>query len=57
MIKMKPKYGKPVTIKIKDKSRYCVGPSWLKNGDLENPMKMHIFLFLEPCDGKKPCLR
>ena len=58
-IKIVPKYGAPVTIEIKDKSQYCVGPAWLQDGrgDLEVPIKMHVFQFKEPCDGKKPCIR
>ena len=42
---------------LKDQSEYCVGPAWLRNGDLQDPIKMHIFLFKDPCHGKKPCIR
>ena len=58
MIEVTPPYGKPFAIDMfKDKSNYRVGPSWLRNGDLQDPIKMHIFLFKDPCHGKKPCIR
>ena len=58
MIEITPSYGKPFAIDmLKDKSDYCVGPSWLRNGDLQVPIKMHIYLFKDPCHGKKPCIR
>jgi hypothetical protein len=40
---------------------YCVGPTWNNVGlhvdNLQEPIKMKIFMCREPCNGKKPCVR
>ena len=40
--------------------QFCIAPIWHITGmesEIEKPMQVKLFACIEPCDGKKPCIR